>query len=576
MAATRMTTAVNLRDIPLNLTNPAGCFNTAADGAAHGQGKAGPRWDRRGRWPVTVFFALLLLVGLTTFRDYGVYRDEMACRSGCQKLIDYLKTLRDPRRVPVTLSNFHMRHGVVFDAVARATTNLLGLRDARDVLFARHLLGFLTFWAGVAMFFALCTRLFGSWRLSLCASLALTLVPQLYCDAFINNADVPFMSLYIAATLTLVHYLDRPDLKHALLHALASGLAVGMRMAGGIIVLTGILFAIACNARGRASKVSVGERAAGLGVYVLVTVQVVFLLWPSLWADPLHAVPNAVFRSVFSQLDPDTLGTADPSYLPLCFLATMPLLYSVSLFAGVGLSTWHVLRPLPDFPISRRHAALCLFLLAAPIAISLALRTRNYGLLRHFYFLLPTVIVFMIAALTCIWRAICALRPTPVRYILASAAILSVALSAVDAMCILVQAHTFENAYRNPLFQKLAATRVQELVSGSDEECIAERKALDYIVARDSDRHIGVCGPLPLNDSERLMGSMALAPADRDRLRLAAPSAARYAICGGDVPLLDGRCVLLTERGMQILPVKALYYALTFRGRRVISVYRLH
>lgn len=535
---------------------------------------------------VIVSFAILLAVGLTTFRDYGISTNEIAYRRNHQKQFTYLKTLWQNARKNVRFDQDEYTHGMIFELGARYIEDSLGLKDGRERLFERHLLGFLAFFLAALASYAIYLRAFGSWWLAYVGTVFLVLIPQLYCDAFLNGVDIPFFSFYTVATWTLIRYLDKADLKNAILHAVASGFAMGMRLAGGMMVLTTVLFAagqgVLESRRAANRPLSWMRLAVTLAAYLAVSAELLFLLWPVLWFDPMGTLPEALRMSLYAsgdvawqQTDAAHASPVGAGSLPVWMMATTPPLFGILFVAGLGAALYRILRPSPGAVPGRRDVLLFFCLLFTPFALSLVSHTVDFGLLRHFYFILPAAMFFVLCGLSCVVRLIRSLQSIIWRRLLAATAIIAVGVTIADAIGVLVEAHTYERVYRSELCHAWSALNVSDPAVQLEERCTAERKALEYIVSHDNDPVITVYGTFQLKHSSCPLSAVALLPSDRRRLFVGQPAVAKYAVCAGPPVMNDRCCVVADEDGPRQLAVKEKCFSLTFRGQRVITVYRL-
>src|SRR6478672_11697011 len=106
---------------------------------------------------VGFFFILLLLLGISQYRDYGISWDETKQRlTGAVTL----KYVAEAFHVPAAMAPWKDRlpslatypdrdYGVAFEAPAFALEQLLRLEDYRDIYMFRHLLTFLVSFGGV-------------------------------------------------------------------------------------------------------------------------------------------------------------------------------------------------------------------------------------------------------------------------------------------------------------------------------------------------------------------------------------------------------------------------------------------
>ena len=144
--------------------------------------------------PVSVglFFLLLLLLGISIYRDYGISWDETKQRLTGAVTLKYLaeafhvppSTLPWKERLPSLATYQDRDYGVAFEAPAFALEQLLRLQDVRDVYMFRHLLTFLVFSGGVYAVYRLALRRFSDWRIGLLSALFLVLTPLFFAESF--------------------------------------------------------------------------------------------------------------------------------------------------------------------------------------------------------------------------------------------------------------------------------------------------------------------------------------------------------------------------------------------------------
>ena len=134
------------------------------------------------RISVGLFFILLLLLGISWYRDYGISWDETKQRLTGAVTLKYLaEAFHVPAsRVPwedrlPSLATYPDRdYGVAFEAPAFALEQLLRLTDYRDIYMFRHLLTFLVSFGGVYAVYRLALRRFLDWRIALLSALFLS------------------------------------------------------------------------------------------------------------------------------------------------------------------------------------------------------------------------------------------------------------------------------------------------------------------------------------------------------------------------------------------------------------------
>ncbi|MGY2133674.1 hypothetical protein ACW9KT_15705, partial [Hymenobacter sp. HD11105] len=307
------------------------------------------------RRAVVLFFGLLVLTGLLLHRDYGVSVDEPRHRLNAMVNIKYVGELVVPELVrrqagtgliPPLKGYSENDHGVAFE-VPMALLNLAFTRNNPQAgYWLRHLGIFLVFVMGVYALYALAKLRFQSWRWGLLAALVLILSPRLFADAFYNGQDIVFMALFTSGVYTLTWFLRRPTSGRALLHALATALAIDVRIPGVMLVaftlgMVGLEVLLRPKNELQLKLQLVGNAA----LYLLAAALLVVIGWPALWESPLTNFV-AIFKSMsrfgwhskvlyFGQYLP---GHQIPwHYIPVWIGLTTPVPYLLA--AGLGLLT---------------------------------------------------------------------------------------------------------------------------------------------------------------------------------------------------------------------------------------------
>ena len=189
-----------------------------------------------------IFFLGLLAVGLGVYRDYGISIDETVSRENGAVTLKYAAERFAPSLL--TRAASHLKplneyadriYGVAFEAPAVALEIMLGVGDKKNVFMFRHLLTFLVALAGIYAVQRMAERRFSDWRIGLLAALFLVLTPRLFAESFYNSKDVVFMAFYAIAMNTTIAFVLKPRLKIAFLHALASAVAIDVRIMAVIL-----------------------------------------------------------------------------------------------------------------------------------------------------------------------------------------------------------------------------------------------------------------------------------------------------------------------------------------------------
>lgn len=438
---------------------------------------------------VFAYFLVLLVLGLAVFPDYGVPWDEPRQRVIGGVTVRYvLQQIAPSRPLPASLPDSPLAtfadrdYGVAFEAPAVAMELLLGLTDSRDVYLMRHLLTYLVFLGGVFAVYRMATRRFDDWRPGLCAATMLVLSPRFFAEGFYNSKDVVFMACFAMATDTMLAFLTRPGVGTASLHALATAVAIDVRVAAIVLVPMTFGFGLVEAIKRRRP---LGRQAALAVLFVGLGAALVVLLFPWLWEDPIDRFASAVrnmssfqrfsdrVRYMGARSMPDDLPW---HYVPVWVAISTPLPYVVLGLAGATATV---------AAFVRRHVRLWadegemqdlvfLGLACAPPLLVMVTQAVVYDGWRHLYFIYPSVLLLAMRGLLIVWRMV---QPVPfARYALVTAA----AVHVVATAAWMVRAHPMQNVY----FNVLAGSewrRTYEL----DYWGLANRAALEYVLAHD-------------------------------------------------------------------------------------------
>ena len=459
---------------------------------------------------MAVVLGVALCVGLWVSPDFGLAWDEpvqqrlgvQAWRYASGQAQGYL---RNPDRI----------YGPAFEMALYAAERVLGAEDSRTRYLLRHALTFLTFWCGTVAFHALARRIFGCWRFGLLATLLLLLSPRLVADAFYNSKDLPFLSFFVVAVVTLFRFVDQPTPSRALQHAFACAAATDVRIMGLLLVpLT--LLAVAAARREGSLQLAHHPRwrlaSALLGVGYL---GAVVLLWPYLWRQPARRFAESFLTMARFPWQESVLfmGARTPApalpwfYAPVWIAISTPP--TVLVFMAVG-----ALAAVSDLRARRRGAGAAVTLAWAflPLVAVIALRSVLYDGWRQMYFVYPAIVLLAARGAQAAWLlASDGVRPAWTRAI-AGCALALLAGDAVATAGFVSRSHPYQHVYFNALAGDRASLDERFEV---DYWGLSSRRLLEYVVATDLRPEISVFGVEP-----SIAGSAAILSGDeRRRLR---------------------------------------------------------
>ena len=437
------------------------------------------------------FFAALLLIGLLVFRDYGISWDEVPTRQfGIMYVTHAVPDAHALDSVRTVSGPAYERFGPVFEILLVRAEKLMQPTDIRNVFYMRHLATFLTFFVGVVFFHRLCRRRFGA-GISLLACVCLVASPQLFSHAFYNVKDISFLTMFVAAMLTLDTVLEQPAWRTVLVHAVTTAILLGTRVLG--------LFAMLLTGAATLARRPTRQMLLMLVGYGLVVGLLLPLVWPVLQIDFLGIVSSAVGGSTTNPYLANNLfrgraisASALPrDYVPTWILITTPFVVSALFVVGTTSSVVNLLRhPRKYFLEQPQRELIVLGWFFLPVLGCVVLRPILYDAWRHLFFVYPAMVYLAAIGMETIAAyAANYLGATRVR---AVDAVLTVALllCLAPVVSFMVRNHPFEHVY----FNRFAGRDMKEIKQRFELDYwgLSYRKALEYIVRTDSSPKIRI------------------------------------------------------------------------------------
>jgi len=515
-----------------------------------------------------LFFLVLLVVGLCIYRDYGISSDEPFSRANGAVTLKYVaerfaRIYRDygissdepfsRANEAVTLKYVAERfapslikgaanslpswvarsslnewpdrdYGIAFEAPAVALEVILGISNQKNVYMFRHLLTFLVALSGIFAVHRMVERRFSDWRIGLLAALFLVLTPRLFAESFYNSKDVVFMAFFAIAMNTMIKFVLDPSFRSALLHGLASAVAIDVRIMA-VILPTATVTILIIRLLKRELPIPLTCRA--VAGYLAAACIFVLMMWPWLWSDPIGNIVQAFMNMTKFRWPGEVrymgrfvLASDLPwHYIPVWISITTPLLYLGLFIVGAfntlrniasrGMRLWNGDEELQD--------AIFLGLFATPILAVILLRSVLYDGWRQLYFIYPAFLLVAIGGWISLWGK--NLAWTIRKSVLA----VITAISMVYTAAWMWRAHPFQNVY----FNTLAWTDLRSQYE-LDYWGLANRKALEYILNNDKSEvvYVQADSDTPLATAFEMIDEQ-----DRRRLKYSDdPNLSRYAI----------------------------------------------
>jgi hypothetical protein len=360
------------------------------------------------RWAVVAFFAFTLLIGLCIARDYGISWDEKAMYVLGEEAYEYALYSK-----PYPVHTGIRFHGAWFEVLQYAVQEVLGLRFARHIFIMRHMMNYLTFWIALLAIYGIAWKTFRSRGWALIVALMFFLSPRQFGHAFFNGRDIPAMAFFVVKMFTLLLFVDRPSVRTAVLHGVASGMVIAIRVGLLFLPLYTFLFmgfkmVLDSATEGRAV---VRRYSVLLGVYIATFAVAIVAFWPLLWEHPLGSLVEALKNMLWEQQAPggfylgENIGYLPWHWIPVHIISKTPLVYVALGLAAIILLAWSAVRR----PVSllREHRNTLLFFLwfILPIITVMGLGASLFDEWRHLYFIYPALLLLAAVALRALFDA---------------------------------------------------------------------------------------------------------------------------------------------------------------------------
>jgi len=247
---------------------------------------------------IFLLFSTFFLVGLFTFRDYGISVDEEFHRSSGFYWLNYILsfTSLDELKNLVSIKinqitgftlpepSHNPYYGVIFDLPAALLEVFLKIDDPKNYFQFRHLLNFILFFIASIFFYRLLLNRFSNYTIAILGTLFFVLSPRIYGSSFFNNKDIVFLSLTAIALYYCFKSLEKLTYKNLFILAVFAALATAQRILGIFFPASLILFYLL-------SVLSNNKNLKNLpNIIFFVVFYFLFLIlfWPALWSNPIE------------------------------------------------------------------------------------------------------------------------------------------------------------------------------------------------------------------------------------------------------------------------------------------------
>ena len=362
---------------------------------------------------VILFFAVFLLYGLLTVRDYGISTDELIERESSLITYRYMvpsvadvvtETVNFPELTPL-LEYKDRYYGMAVQIPAVVVEHLFGFHlDIRKVFLMRHVYNFLMFFAATIFFYRLCRKLdYGKW-MSLLGVSILILTPRILAHAYYNIKDMMFLSVFVITLYFGFLCIETFSWKRLVPFAFFGALCTNIRVVGAMVVAVCLVTAFVKSLFGEEWKRSfcycLATAALCFGFYYMMTP----IIWHDTWRQILNLMDTfsnyVVWYTRTYFMGEYILSTELPWYYLFVNIGiTTPVFYLAMFVCGGAALT---VRTGKGLTAGRKpegtdwyYIGLAVNLIV-PFVYVLISRPVLYNGWRHFYFVYPMMVLVML------------------------------------------------------------------------------------------------------------------------------------------------------------------------------------
>ena len=249
------------------------------------------------RFTFLLFFTFFL-IGLFTFRDYGISIDEEFHRSSGFYWLNYILSfttfedlknlvdvkINDIKGFTLQLPQEHPYYGVVFDLPLAFLEIIFKIENPQNIFYFKHFLNFLLFFVSSIFFYKILLNRFSNYYISLFGTLFFILSPRIYGSSFFNNKDIVFLSFVTIALYYCFKSFDKASYKNFILFAIFAALSTSQRILGIFLPVAFIVFFLLSFLSNKRNSEHI------LKIFFFFAFYFLFLIisWPLLWGDPIN------------------------------------------------------------------------------------------------------------------------------------------------------------------------------------------------------------------------------------------------------------------------------------------------
>lgn len=498
---------------------------------------------------VIPFFVFYFAIGIAIYKDYGIPWDESIQRKYGKDVYNYV--LEGDERLHK--NNKDKYYGPAFEFFLYSVEKKTNTLDSQKIYFQRHFFIFILSFLGVIFYYKLLFERFNNWKLALLGCSFLIISPRIFAHSFYNSKDLPTMSVFIIGIYFSYLFLKTKSIRYAAMAALTNAVGADIKNVGVIVpVMTISLYSLDLALIYLKNKGVSKKDVKPIALYVLLTVGLIILFWPTLWPSPfktfiaaagwMATCPQTTSILYFGQR---VKSIRVPWHYALGWIfVTTPIIYLTLFLIGLPLSVADIVkRPINSIKKRKLDLLLLGWFFIPLVSVVVVSSSCLYDGWRQLFFIYPALLYFSIVGLRFLLTN---LKSKIIKILI----FVIVGLNLSIVISFMTAAHPFQNLY----FNELAISDFEQDYWG-----LSYRKALEYVVENDKRENIKI-------RVENLPGEtnvFLLDKTDRERVEV-----------GDNVPNAD--YFITNYRGVKRDYDKPLIFAIFVNGEKIIGVHKLN
>ena len=369
----------------------------------------------KSKFIVSILFFIACIIGIFSFKGYGVSIDEKFHRENGLSNYNYVKNyfIKEKRANFLEKIHGHIEEGnhfvrvpsiqpSFFDFTSEILIDFFNINTNQKIFQFKHLLNYFIFCLSLIFFYKLIEIRFKSKFLAILGFCSLFLYPRIFANSFYNQKDIFFTSLIIIFIYLFYKFLLKNKNKYLFFLSIIFSVLFTTRIFSIPIIFLFLIFLFLHN-ENKKKEIAFNYLKFGITSIILI-----FLFWPYLWNAP---VSNFIFG--FKELisySPNYTILFDGNYISSNIVPIFYYLKWISIstpeiyitFSILGLIFFSYELNKKDINFSKNPNFTIDFFLYAIVIFIIALTLvskKGYNGWRHLYFLSPIIIYFYIFAL---------------------------------------------------------------------------------------------------------------------------------------------------------------------------------